>query len=245
MVSASSLFALLAVGASSVQALVLPRAELIAAPLAFLFPTSRGNTAATQAIGPCQGFSSTGRTSFPITGGKLSFTAIAKAREIQISYASSPNATLEQFQDLLPEAPRIYAGSKCYPTPDFSTLGFSVGDNVTIGVELLVGATNATGYECSDITLVAAADFVESALCQNITTSSVTNITVSNNVTLADDGGVSRVAAGGIGASVGIVFSLAVFALLFGLMYRKGYAFKRDNTVHQFHSDQKMKEASL
>ncbi|KAL7416457.1 hypothetical protein BDY24DRAFT_379793 [Mrakia frigida] len=233
----SSVLSILAV-AGSASALVIRQAAT-AAPLKMQWPTTRGNTADTQSIGPCQGFSANSSkiTDFPITGGKLAFTQTGVIEDVQISFsalAAITDVSLQSsFEDLLPEVDEALVGHHCYIAPDFESFGTQVGQNVTIQVEYTNPTTGRTGYECADVHLVEVAAFTATvSMCFNATTGELTptesdnatstsDSTASNTATI-DEGGLSNAAAGGIGASVGIVFTLALVALVFGALYKSG-----------------------
>ncbi|KAL7417943.1 hypothetical protein BDY24DRAFT_367773 [Mrakia frigida] len=219
MLSTSSLLAILSV-AASVKALVVPK-DVAAAPLSLVYPESRGNTAATQSISPCQGFEmETGdRTLFPMTGGKLAFQASGTANDVQISYSTSATSLLSEFKPLLPEASSIVAGHSCFIAPDFTTLGYTVGEVVTFNIAYTNAQTGAEGYECADVRLEATSDYDTTvSMCFNTTISATSGSTSS----AVSSSSLSSAEAGAIGGSIGLVFTLAVVALALGALYKTG-----------------------
>lgn len=106
----------------------------------------------------------------PTAGGEISLLTKADGDQVQINIAKSSEATKNSnFKSLIHEVAVTYRGHQCYNAPDLSSLGFSVGDEVTMQLSYVAGAADTRLYQCADVTLVATESFVaaEGAFCVN------------------------------------------------------------------------------
>ncbi|GAA6024411.1 hypothetical protein JCM10207_003405 [Rhodosporidiobolus poonsookiae] len=216
--------------ASSVSALALERRAAPDRPgaVGFQFPPLRGFIQDETSTAPCGGLAIGGRIDYPISGGDIALVLQRDAFNIQLSYSSSENPTsASEFSPLLPVLEQSYSGSKCFQAPDLSTLGFSVGDVLTMNVNYLTGPKNSSLYQCADVTLVATDSYVASTeyTCANVTASTQTrsqgksssaapSASAAAANSSSDDQPVSPIGAGFIGAAVAIVVMLVAGGLL-------------------------------
>ncbi|GAA6029949.1 hypothetical protein JCM8097_009184 [Rhodosporidiobolus ruineniae] len=228
----------LLVAASSVNALALERR---AAPtespgaVGFAWPPLRGWAQSTVGESPCGGSALGGRVDYPINGGDIALKLTRDVFNIQVSYANDENPTeLSQFSPLVPAIEQSFSGSKCFKAPDLSTLGVAVGDKLTLNLNWVTGPKNSSGYQCADVTIVAAENFVAESqyTCANVTASTQTRSGSGKGSSSAEaaaatgrgssslssssnDDGLTSAQAGGVGAGVTAAVFLAVLALLY------------------------------
>ncbi|GAA5857589.1 hypothetical protein JCM8547_004283 [Rhodosporidiobolus lusitaniae] len=198
----------------------------------FEYPPLRGWIQDTTSVEPCGGVALGGRINYPISGGDISLVLQRDAFDIQVSYSGSADpSSNSDFSPLIPVLEQSYSGSKCFSAPDFSSLGFSVGDVVTLQVNYLTGPKNSSLFQCADVTLMAAQGYVADTefTCANVTSSTQTRSQGGSSSAAAEASGsssssrgssssssssndepVSPLGAGFIGAGVTIV----VFALI-------------------------------
>lgn len=201
------------------------------------FPPSRGADPNVRGIGPCQGFEIGGRVEYPLSGGRVSWTATRDIEDITLSYSTSENPTSQDdFTAVEADFGRGYVGSRCVEGPDFESLGLSTGDQITLQWSFKAGPQKSQSFECADLTLVSPSDFAAlnySMSCENkIETTQMrsnanpTLTQMRENGEIADDSassssstegsgsgsGLSSAQSGAIGAMVSLV---VVFVLLF------------------------------
>ncbi|GAA5996774.1 copper acquisition factor BIM1-like domain-containing protein [Rhodotorula paludigena] len=211
-------------------------------PVGFNFPPMRGWSSALQNTAPCGGYDLGARYEYPVSGGDIALAFQRDAYDVSVRYSLNSNPTSnDNFQDLLPNMTIGYIGSRCLTAPDFTTLGASVGDTVTMQLTYIAGAGNKTFYECSDLTLVEAAGYNAEMdyTCANVTESTQTIPNQSANAAASSaaataattlyttggkpsgsDNGVTPLQAGWIGACV----TLAVVAAFAAVLAFGGFA---------------------
>ncbi|GAA5841973.1 hypothetical protein JCM11251_001431 [Rhodosporidiobolus azoricus] len=196
----------------------------------FVNPPLRGWIAETTRTAPCGGVEQGGRVDFPLVNGDLSFILQRDVNNLQVSYSLASNpSSLSDFSPAIPVLDQSYSGTKCFEAPDFTSFGASAGDLATLSITYTAGKDQASFYQCADIVLVDAANFVSESeyTCANVTTSTQTrgdqskssSVSTSANASSAkDDQPVSPIGAGFLGAAVAIVLCafLAAGALVAG-----------------------------
>ncbi|GAA6024405.1 hypothetical protein JCM10207_003404 [Rhodosporidiobolus poonsookiae] len=211
----------------------------------FVWPSIRGWDSTLQYTAPCGGYNAEGRTDYPISGGQISLAMQRDVYDMRIGYSLKSNPTSnDDFTNLLPNVTQQFIGTACFESPDLSTLGASIGDEISFQITYQAGQGNRTFYECADLTLVSADGFkaTESFTCLNQTTSTQTipnaaansaqaaasssatgaaaTIVYTGSTGSKDDDPVSPIGAGFIGMAV----TLAVVALVLGGAAWAGFA---------------------
>lgn len=103
-------------------------------------------------IGPCQGYELGGRVEYPLTGGRVSWTATRDIEDITLSYSTNGESTSQDdFTAVEADFGRGYVGSRCVEGPDFSALGFSAGDQVTLQWSFKAGPQKSQSFEVSQV----------------------------------------------------------------------------------------------
>ncbi|OXH24392.1 cytokine inducing-glycoprotein [Cryptococcus neoformans] len=165
-----------AMAASAASAISVQRRAQITdfetSPVAFAFPEPRGFSASTADDAPCGGFDPVNRTSYPMSGGEIALVQQTDAQNVNILWTSESDPTrFHSFNTYSNSIREIGAGHYCQGAPDFSTLGFSEGDNATLLVIYQLDGADTYYYQCADVNLVSAASFStnEQYVCGNYT----------------------------------------------------------------------------
>ncbi|ORY91496.1 hypothetical protein BCR35DRAFT_349312 [Leucosporidium creatinivorum] len=227
--------ALVAVLPLSLAAPLVERAtDISGSPVGFKLPVARGWADATDSASPCGGIAFGGnRTDFPMSGGDISLLTKADGDQVQINIAKSSEATKNSnFKSLIHEVAVTYRGHQCYNAPDLSTLGFSVGDEVTLQLTYVAGAADTRLYQCADVTIVATDAFVaaEGAFCVNGAYDYATPDTNDYSDDLSS--GLTAGQKGGIGAGASIAGLLIIGGLAWFFMKKKKSAAAVANSGH-------------
>ncbi|GAA5888068.1 hypothetical protein JCM6882_000271 [Rhodosporidiobolus microsporus] len=178
MVAIAALTALLAASAASASPVEKRQRSSPVFPgaVGFTNPGPRGFSQENTRTGPCGGFTRGGaenRTDFPLTGGDFALALTRDAYDITISYTTGSDDT--GFQPLIPVLDHSFTGSKCFDSPDLSSIGASVGDVLTLQLTYVASAANSTFYQCADINVVEAATYSRPEFtCANVTASTQT-----------------------------------------------------------------------
>ncbi|CED84282.1 hypothetical protein [Phaffia rhodozyma] len=212
------------------------RAALTVPILEMNYPPSRGLNLATATIGPCGGYSPGGRIPYPISGGQLSTAQNRDANDFQWAYSTTDDPQLvSDFKPLMDNTTILYSGTSCWNAPDLTSLGLSVGDNITIKAEFHSGPTDTRYHECADLTLISVEAYTKpDYTCANIVTSTKTTANGTSTASTSSSAtptygvcgtnrgncSISSVASGAIGASV----TLALAFLILILAWLTGYA---------------------
>ncbi|KAK9895630.1 hypothetical protein P389DRAFT_170341 [Cystobasidium minutum MCA 4210] len=236
----ASAFVAAAVAASAVSAApaeLQRRGPPTTAPgaLGFAYPPLRGWTQSTASVAPCGGYALGGRTDYPLSGGDLSLIQQRDGDDFQLMYSTNADPqSVDDFQTISTIS-KLYPGTSCMQAPNFASLGLSAGAPVTFLTSFTTGPQKTRVYQCADVNLVEAANFVATMEyeCRNFTSSTQTrgggntaavssdkaeatqaSSTVQFTGSSADDSKISKAAAGGIGAAAAIAFVAALLAVL-------------------------------
>ncbi|KAG7289168.1 hypothetical protein NEMBOFW57_005531 [Staphylotrichum longicolle] len=135
-------------------------------PAAFMWPPDRAWSGETDNTPPCGSASGvTNRTAFPVSGGKLAFTAQDDSyhAELSISFKSNPKSQSDFTPLFTAPITELDPGHTCLSLADqTSSQQFTAGTNATIQVKYIADfdrPENQTFYACADITFVPAASF--------------------------------------------------------------------------------------
>lgn len=174
MLAFASLLAVLPAVSLATPLLVERATDISGSPNGFKLPTPRGWADATDSASPCGGISynATALSDFPMckhvplsvhptsqltgahfytAGGDISILTKADGDRLQINVARTAEATKNSnFVSLLHEVQSVYRGHQCYKAPDFSALGFAVGDAVTLQLSYAAGVKDTILYQVSD-----------------------------------------------------------------------------------------------
>jgi len=125
------------------------RRPTYAYPASTFFPPNRGSSSLVSGISPCQGFEQGSRVDYPLTGGVISWGAVRDIKDIYVRYSTDENPTSQdQFQDAIANANITgYTGEVCMPGPDFTALGLSAGDKITMQFSYAAGPQRSKSYE--------------------------------------------------------------------------------------------------
>lgn len=75
-----------------------------------------------------------------LDGGQFALEQTRDAHQIQISYSTLADPTkVSDFTPLGANLTRTFSGSSCLPAPDFSTIGLSAGQGMTLKLEFTTG----------------------------------------------------------------------------------------------------------
>ncbi|KAL7411133.1 hypothetical protein BDY24DRAFT_148854 [Mrakia frigida] len=123
--------------------------------------------------GPCGEGSVLNRTNYPLSDGQFSIHIYHASYDIEFSYTTdavpTSSSTFNTWNTLNNGG---LIGQICLATPDFDTAdSFAVGQDLTFQMKYTSGDTNATFYQCADVTLTAAEDAVAFSYCYNATES--------------------------------------------------------------------------
>ncbi|WVQ82758.1 hypothetical protein IAT38_004890 [Cryptococcus sp. DSM 104549] len=212
--------------ASSLATRATPKTSVIK----FDFPVPRGDNFTISDDAPCGGYSAGATQDYPINGGDLALSLIKDMEDVQISYARlADSGSRSSFTALLPNVSHIYVGTSCNNGGDFSSLGFSAGDELTLAVVGRGGPNNLTFYNCADIKLVDSSSFTTSVnyTCYNTVTTTATgakgDTTESASASAeASSSSLSLAGAGGIGAGVTLAL---LFAIIGGTYFAGVWSF--------------------
>jgi hypothetical protein len=87
---------------------------------------------------------------YPLNGGRVSWTATRDIEDITLAYSTNDAASSqEDFTNIVADFGRGYVGSRCVEGPDFASLGFSAGDQVTLQWSFKAGPHKSQSYEVS------------------------------------------------------------------------------------------------
>ncbi|WVW83539.1 hypothetical protein I302_105560 [Kwoniella bestiolae CBS 10118] len=224
------LTALTAVLSSSNAAAHVIRRDTYASPgaLGFIFPAPRSYNATSSGTRPCGVAEvSATRDYIPLNGGNLYLLSQTKVENIQVNFANSKDPKDQSdFENLGMAMTGLTAGDTCFPLPDFTDHGLTLGDKITLQIAYATEDNSGSKlYQCADIELISAHDYEAPAYtCTNTSTiwsdsdASPTSSVVTTVTVAASSGKVGPLAAGWIGA----VVALAVAALALGLAYYWG-----------------------
>ncbi|KIR50935.1 cytokine inducing-glycoprotein [Cryptococcus gattii Ru294] len=107
-----------------------------------------------------------------IGGGDIALVQKTDAENVNILWTAESNPTLfHTFSTYSNSILEVGAGHFCQGAPDFSSLGFSEGDNATLLVIYQLAGADTYYYQCADISLVSNAKFTtdEQYVCGNYT----------------------------------------------------------------------------
>lgn len=111
---------------------------------------SRGSSNLVQNIGPCQGFELAGRVDYPVTGGKISWHTVTDIDEVLFSYSTSADPQSQSdFTEVISNVTGGWRGQQCIDGPNFSAMGLSAGDEVTLQFAYGGGPNGGQRYEVS------------------------------------------------------------------------------------------------
>lgn len=203
--------------------------------LGFAYPPLRGWAQSSASVGPCGGYTLGGRTDYPLSGGDISLIQQRDGDDFQLMYSTNADPqSVDDFQ-AISTISKLYPGTSCMQAPNFASLGLAAGAPVTFMTSFTTGPKKTRVYQCADVNLVEAANFVATMdyECRNFTSSTQTRggantaaasadkaestqgaSTVQFTGSSNDDSKISKAAAGGIGAAAAIAFIAAVLAVL-------------------------------
>lgn len=141
-------------------------------PVAFEYPRGRqGFQASAATTAPCGGMPAGERTSFPLTGGKISLLQYAGLENVQLLFNPETNPTrFHAFKTHGNALSALGAGHYCTAAPDFAAQGLSAGQDVTMLAIYQLPGVDQYYYQCADITLTDVASYTEpSFTCGNYT----------------------------------------------------------------------------
>ncbi|WWC87444.1 uncharacterized protein L201_002333 [Kwoniella dendrophila CBS 6074] len=166
-----SLSALALAQAAAVEPRAASITEFQASPVEFTYPAPRSgflvNNASTY---PCGGLPVGDRTSYPLTGGKVSLDVDTLASNVNLLYANSSDPkTFHEFSTFANTLLDVSDGGWCGAGPDFQELGLSAGNDVTLLVIYQLYGNKTYFYHCADINLVAVNSYTapENFACSN------------------------------------------------------------------------------
>ncbi|WVW79833.1 hypothetical protein I302_101803 [Kwoniella bestiolae CBS 10118] len=140
---------------------VLPRAasitEFSTSPVEFVYPPPRSGYLASNASAyPCGGSPLGERTSYPLTGGKVSLDVDTLAANVNLLYSNNSNpSTFHEFSTFANTLLDVSDGGWCGNGPNFEELGLSAGSDATLLVIYQLYGNKTYFYHCADISLVA------------------------------------------------------------------------------------------
>ncbi|ADV20907.1 cytokine inducing-glycoprotein, putative [Cryptococcus gattii WM276] len=141
-------------------------------PVAFAFPPPRGFSASRAADTPCGGFDPVNRTDYPMSNGEIALVQRTEAANVNILWTKEPDPKMfHSFSTYSSSILEVGPGHFCQGAPDFSSLGFSEGDNATLLVIYQLPGSGVYYYQCADVSLVSAANFTTDVhyVCGNYT----------------------------------------------------------------------------
>ncbi|WVQ62907.1 uncharacterized protein L199_001056 [Kwoniella botswanensis] len=156
----SALIALSAVSLAQATA-VLPRAasitEFSTSPVEFVYPSPRSGYLANNASAyPCGGSPLGERTSYPLSGGKVSLDVDTLASNVNLLYSNNSNpSTFHEFSTFANSILDVSDGGWCGNGPNFEEVGLAAGSNATLLVIYQLYGNKTYFYHCADISLVA------------------------------------------------------------------------------------------
>ncbi|PHH60221.1 hypothetical protein CDD81_1921 [Ophiocordyceps australis] len=144
-------------------------------PAKFMWPKSRGWSAATDNMGPCGSVTGVvNRTEFPLQNGKIALVAQSASWDVQVgvSYLQEPLADSDFSTLVAPQAlHELDMGHTCIPVADAPPT-VKAGRNATLQIKYTSEFDNPQRqvfYACADITYVDLVDFRASVPCFNAT----------------------------------------------------------------------------
>jgi hypothetical protein len=81
-------------------------------------------------------------------GGDISLFQSRDATQVQIAYSTSSDPkSVSDFTPVGQNISQVYGGNTCFPAPDFTALGLSAGQEITLKLEYISGPKKASFYE--------------------------------------------------------------------------------------------------
>ncbi|KAJ3771548.1 hypothetical protein FB446DRAFT_740031 [Lentinula raphanica] len=148
------------------------------------FPPPRGTFVEDQEPNFCDGYDSvaSNRTSFPLTGGIISFNSEHPqwTAAVLITNVSNPTS-FDNFSQITPFFQESIEGSFCmhFDLTQTNATGLTNGENVTI--QILYDGGDGNLFQCADLTLDSSAN-VSSQSCSNATSSSSSSAAIGVSV---------------------------------------------------------------
>ncbi|GAA6029516.1 hypothetical protein JCM8097_003717 [Rhodosporidiobolus ruineniae] len=212
----------------------------------FAVPTSRGWSISTATDAPCGGLDASTRSDWPLSGGQAVLQFNGGGTNVTARFLSGAEISTSSTVNMMgyPSSTGSDTGTQCMYTPDFASLGYSAGDQITFQLKYDRHGWNEPMYSCSDVTLVEDSSYTaQTEYSCNTALESVSYDWQANSVVTATATDASSAAAtaavaaaamsqkltnlqsGWIGACAGVVFS-ALVALVAVYAVRRRFATK-------------------